>query len=43
MCCGCGGGSTFVEVDGAVEDALEALIIEIEQPHTEGEVEESVE
>ena len=43
MCCSCGGGSTMVEVDGAVEDALEALIIEIEQPHTEEEVEETVE
>ena len=27
MCCGCGGGSTMVEVDGAIENTLEAIII----------------
>ena len=43
MCCGCGGGSTMVEVDGAIENTLEAIIIEIETPHTEAEIEEAVE
>ena len=33
----------MVEVDGAIENTLEAIIIEIETPHTEAEIEEAVE
>ena len=43
MCCGCGGGSTMVEEDGAIEDAIEAIVHEIETPHAEAEVQEAVE
>ena len=43
MCCGCGGGSYMVEEDGAIENAIEAIVHEIEEPHTEAEVEERVE
>ena len=39
MCCGCGGGSNIVEVDGAIENAIEELIHEMEEPHDEAEVE----
>jgi hypothetical protein len=43
MCCGCGGGSHMVEEDGAIENAIEELIHEMEEPHAEVEVEEVVE
>jgi hypothetical protein len=43
MCCGCGGGSYIVEEDGAIENAIEAIVHEIETPHEEAVVEEAVE
>ena len=33
----------MVEEDGAIENAIEAIVHEIEEPHTEAEVEERVE
>ena len=43
MCCSCGGGTTMVEEDGAIEDAFEAIVIDVTEPHTEEEIEEVVE
>ena len=43
MCCSCNGGNTMVEVDGAVEDAVEELIVIIAETNNTAEVEEAVE
>ena len=43
LCCSCGGGNTMVEEDGAIEDAFEAIVIDVTEPHTEEEIEEVVE
>ena len=43
FCCACNGGNTMVEVDGAVEDAVEELIDIIAETNNTAEVEEAVE